>query len=566
MNILNCREYIERFLKIRTKDGSLTALRLNEPQQRLYETIARRYREKKPVRVIVLKARQMGFSTLTEGIIFWATATRENTDSMIIAHKDEATANLFRMSKLFYEQLPDEIKPMLQASNAQELNFDKPARMSGEARGLRSRIRCATAGGSGQGRSYTLRNVHMSEFAFWPGDKRETYSGIMQAVPDMPGTIVIIESTANGFDEFKELWDRAVEAQARGDEEGFIPVFFPWYEMSDYRRAVPAGFERTEEEERLAAAFKLSDEQLAWRRWCIEVNCGGELEKFHQEYPSTPDEAFISTGSCVFDKEQLVMRRAVVKDVKWERGSFEYDYDGLRISNIRFAPGKNGIIRIYRRPEEGKPYVIGADTAGTGSDYFAAHVLDNTTGEQVAVLHHRLDETMFTRQIYCLGEYYNNALLAVETNYSTYPVQELQRLGYPRQYVRQNYDNYTKQLSEAYGFATTSRTRPMMIDKLKAVARGSLEVIGDYETLGEMLTFIYTEKFRPEAEQGEHDDLVMSLAIAHQVREAQSTVVSAAEKAGNAAWTEDMWADYNAATDAEREYLLKKWGRPQRRK
>lgn len=564
MNILNCREYIERFLKIRTKDGGLAPLKLNQPQQRLYDAIARQYREKKPVRIIVLKARQMGFSTLTEGVIFWATATRENTDSMIIAHKDEATANLFRMSKLFYEQLPEPIKPMLQASNAQELNFDKPARMSGDARGLRSRIRCATAGGSGQGRSYTLRNVHMSEFAFWPGDKRETYSGIMQAVPDMPGTIVIIESTANGYDEFKALWDRAVDAQQRGDENGFIPIFFPWYEMTEYRRPVPAGFERTDEERELSERHGLTDEQLTWRRWCIEVNCGGDIDKLHQEYPCTPDEAFISTGSCVFDKAALALRRAEVRNSPWERGRFEFDYDGLSISRIHWEREKNGIIRIHRKPEPGKSYVIGADTAGTGSDCFAAQVLEAGTGEQVATLHHRMDETMFVRQLHCLGTWYNNALLAVESNYSTYPIQELQRLGYPHQYIRRNYDSYTGQLSEAYGFATTSRTRPMMIDNLKAVAREDLKLIGDYDTLGEMLTFIYTDKFRPEAEQGEHDDLVMSLAIAHQVRETWTSTAPQASE-GNAIWTDDMWADYNTATAAEREYLLSKWGSPRRR-
>lgn len=564
MNVLNCREYIERFLKIRTKEGNLVSLKLNEPQQRLYSVIKKRYESGKPVRVIVLKARQMGFSTLTEAIIFWATATRENTDSMIIAHKDEATANLFRMSKLFYENLPEPIKPMLQASNAQELNFDRPARGKKNAVGLRSRIRCATAGGSGQGRSYTLRNVHMSEFAFWPGDKKETYSGIMQAVPDMPGTIVVIESTANGYDEFKALWDMAVEAQARGDEEGFIPVFFPWHEMREYQRDVPPGFEKTEEERELAKAFGLSDRQLAWRRWCIEVNCSGDVDKFRQEYPATPDEAFISTGSCVFDKPGLVLRRAAVKDAKWEYGKFEYNYDGLRISDIRWAAEKAGIIRIYRHPEPGKHYVIGADTAGTGSDYFAAHVLDNSTGEQVAVLHHRMDETLFTRQLYCLGQYYNGALLGVETNYSTYPVMELQRLEYPRQYVRQSFDSYTKKLSEAYGFVTSSRTRPMMIDNLKSIVRETPELIGDYETLGEMLTFVYNANWRPEAEQGEHDDLVMSLAIAHQIRDSWPRTAAAEALPGTAEWTADMWEDYNNASPAEQDYLIGKWGKPRR--
>ena len=562
MNLLNCKEYVETFLKIRTKSGALVSLKLNEPQLRLYEVIAKRYKVNKPVRVIILKARQMGFSTLTEGIVFWATATRENTDSMIIAHKDEATANLFRMSKLFYEQLPAPIKPMLQASNAQELNFDKPSRDRSERKGLKSRIRCATAGGSGQGRSYTLRNVHMSEFAFWPGDKLETYSGIMQAVPDEPGTIVIVESTANGYDMFKTLWDRAVAAQQAGDEDGFIPVFFPWFEMSEYRRPVPSGFELTDEERELKAAFKLDDEQIAWRRWCIEVNCGGELNKFKQEYPATPDEAFIATGTCVFDKEALVLRRAAVSADKWEYGRFTYKNDGLRISDIKWQPEKGGPIRIKKKPEEGVPYVIGGDTAGTGSDSFVGQVLDNTSGEQVAVLQQLMGETEYTRQMYCLGMYYNTALIGIETNYSTYPVQELERLRYPKQYVRQHLDKYTQKLTDEFGFNTTSRTRPTIIDNLKAVAREHLELISDYGTLGEMLTFVYDENWRPEAEEGEHDDLVMALAIAHEIRPQQRR--SKYVNPQTTAWDEDMWQDYRNASPAEREQLIKRWGMPKR--
>ena len=153
MNILNVREYIETFLKIRTKDGTLMPLRLNQPQDRMYQAVKSQWDAGKPVRIIVLKARQMGFSTLTEAIIFAITATRFYTDCMIVAHKDEATANLFRMSLRYYENLPEPMKPMRKASNAHELVFDKPAHYKGRRPGLGSSIKCATAGGSGVGRS-----------------------------------------------------------------------------------------------------------------------------------------------------------------------------------------------------------------------------------------------------------------------------------------------------------------------------------------------------------------------------------------------------------------------------
>lgn len=564
MNILNARTYIERFLKIRTKEGAVVPLVLNRPQERLYNAIQKQWRAGKPVRIIILKARQMGFSTLTEAIIFFLTVTAKYVESMIVAHKDEATANLFRMSKRFYDELPPALRPMQRASNAQELLFDRPAKYKGEAQGLGSRIRCATAGGSGVGRSYTLKCLHLSEFAFWPGDKRETFSGLVQAVPDRPGTVIIIESTANGYDEFKKMWDDAVQAERDGTD-GFTPIFFAWFEMEEYRRAPLPGFKRTPEEQELAETFGLDDEQLAWRRWCISVNCGGDVNLFRQEYPATPDEAFIATGRCAFDKAALVLRREKVRTDKWERGAFRVQkgIDG-KILDWEWKPDERGPLRIRKHPEEGVPYVLGGDTAGTGSDFFAAHVIDNRTGEQIAVLHHQFGERMFAEQVYCLGMYYNEALVGIEVNYSTYPEMVLEELGYPNLYVRQRLDNYTGKLMDAFGFETTTTTRPAIIDGLKDVAQSALETITDYDTLGEMLTFVYDEKWKAQAEEGEHDDLVLSLAITHFIRAQQTTLVRKPSTEGGARWTNDMWEDYNRASPAERELLIRMWGQPAR--
>ena len=560
--LLTALEYIERFLRIIDKKGNTVPLVLNDPQLRLYEVIKQQWNEGKPVRIIILKARQMGFSTLTEAIIFWMAATAFYVRCMIVAHTEDATNNLFLMSKRFYDNLPPALKPMQQASNAQELVFDKPSRSKAEGAGLGSRIRCATAGGKGVGRSFTVKALHLSEFAFWPGNKLETLTGLMQAVPDEAGTLIIIESTANGFDEFKKQWDSAVEAQREG-REGFIPIFFAWHEMKEYRRTVPPGFVRTAEEEELAQTFNLDDEQLAWRRWCIQNNCGGDIDMFHQEYPSTPDEAFISTGRCVFDKQALVLRREQVRKYEWEYGSFavEYDITG-KIKSYRWRPEKQGPIRILKHPEECVPYVLGGDTAGTGTDQFVGQVLDNRTGEQVAVLHHQFGEKMYAEQMYCLGMYYNEALIGIETNYSTYPEMCLEELGYRNLYVRERYDNYSGKMKDAFGFETTTKSRPIIIDNLKDVALGAMEMITDYQTLGEMLTFVYDEKWKPQAEQGEHDDLVMALAIAHHIRSQQTTKLLQQTQRKVQKWTEDMWEDYNRASNEDREWMLRMWGAP----
>ena len=560
--LLNALQYIQRFLKIRDKDANLVSLILNPPQMRLYEAFREQWKAGKPVRIIILKARQMGFSTVTLAIIFFLTATATFVESMIVAHKEDSTNNLFRTAKLFYDSLPVQIRPMLKASNAKELAFDKPSRGAEGAQGLGSRIRCATAGGSGVGRSYTIKCLHLSEYAFWPGNKAETFTGLVQAVPDKPGTVIVIESTANGYDDFKKKWDAAVQAQRDGTD-GYLPIFFAWFEMPDYRRKPRPGFVRTDEEQALAVAYGLDDEQLAWRRWCIAEQCGGDLDLFHQEYPCTPDEAFISTGRCAFDKAALVLRREQIRTESWEQGVFRIEYDlAGKIKSWKWEPESSGPIRIRKKVESGVPYVLGGDTAGTGSDFFAAHVLDNRTGEQVAVVHHQFGERMFAEQVYCLGMYYNQALVGLEVNYSTYPEMCLEELGYRKLYVRERYDNFTGKMVDAFGFETTTKTRPVIIDGLKDVAKHAIETITDYDTLGEMLTFVYDERWKAQAEEGEHDDLVMSLAIAHAIRSQQRSTVDAAEGSSAVRWTEDMWEDFDRAGPEERERMLQLWGAP----
>lgn len=562
MNILLCcLLYIQRFLKIIDKKGRVVSFLLNEPQKRLYDIIKREWEAGRPVRIIILKARQMGFSTLTAAIIFWMAATAHAVRCMVVAHKDEATDNLFQMYKRFYENLPEQIKPSLQASNAKELVFDKPARTSGR-KGLGSRIRCATAGGKGIGRSYTLKALHLSEVAFWPGKKAQTLTGLLQAVPDEPGTLIIMESTPNGFEEFKNRWDDAVDAQREG-REGYIPVFFAWFEMKEYRRKVPKGFELTAEEAELQRVYDLDLQQLAWRRWAIENLCGGDLELFHQEYPASPEEAFISTGRCAFDKAALVIRLEQVRKAVWEEGVFRIQLDAAgRIREYEWVPEKGGPVRIRKKPEKGVPYVLGGDTAGTGSDKFAAHVLDNRTGEQVAVVHHQFGERMFAQQVYCLGLYYNTALIGLEINYSTYPEMVLEELRYPRLYVRQRYDDYTKSTVKAFGFETTSLTRPILVDKLKDVARLALDTIHDADTLREMLSFVYDDKWKAQAEVGEHDDLVMSLGIAHMIRPQQRYTVETQKGGSSRKWTADMWEDYRHADEDMKRMLIERWGEP----
>ena len=226
-------EYIETYLKIQDKAGRLTPLKFNPPQLRLYAEIERQQQAGKPVRIIILKARQIGFSTAVAALFYQRAATIPNTHAMIVAHKADASANIFNKTKLFWECSPEEVRPLKRASNARELIFENPAAKSGERAaepGLRSRIEIETAGNKEAGRSATIQLLHLSELAFWP-HAEQTMASLMQAVPNLPGTMVVIESTANGAGgAFYQEWQRA----AKG-ESAFAPLFFPWFEHGEYR-------------------------------------------------------------------------------------------------------------------------------------------------------------------------------------------------------------------------------------------------------------------------------------------------------------------------------------------
>ncbi|MBC7765567.1 MAG: PBSX family phage terminase large subunit [Hyphomonadaceae bacterium] len=227
------------------------------------------------------------------------------------------------------------------------------------------------------------------------------------------------------------------------------------------------------------------------------------------------------TGGSYFDAQAVSDRIAALeksKPIKQGLFTFEYKNEKITDASMTFSQEADGCICLYALPKAGNPYVLGGDTAGLGSDAFTAQILDNVSGEQVAVLRGQMDEDLYARQIYCLAKYYNGALVGLETNFSTHPVRELCRLGYDEQVLREVPDTFTGKLKEAYGFVTNRVTRPVILAQLRAVVRDFPTLIHDIPTLEEMLTFVRNEKGRPEAQSGKHDDLIMALAIAWHIR------------------------------------------------
>ena len=230
-------------------------------------------------------------------------------------------------------------------------------------------------------------------------------------------------------------------------------------------------------------------------------------------------------GRTIFDAQKVNQRLAQLEEPV-RQGEFVfatwYSQEAgevlVKDETIRWVDMPDGPIRLYQLPRQDGAYVIGADTAGEGSDFNVGQVLDHVTGEQVCTIRGRMDEDLFAKQLYCLGRYYRTALISVEANFSSYPIRELERLRYPRQYVRQTEDSFTHRMRQSHGFKTSSVTRPLVIAGLVQVVREHSQWIHDRDTLNEMLTFVRNENGRPEAQQGSHDDCVMSLAIAYFTR------------------------------------------------
>ena len=536
-------------IKIVDKNAEMVPLRLNCIQEAIEDEITRQEAMGKPVRIVVLKARQEGVSTYVQGKILSRARKRKNTNALVMAHQDKSTKAIFGKAKYMYEHLPEWAKPLQRASNAQELVFNTPTHYRGKEEGLNSRISIQTAGSDSVGRSDTYHLAHLSEFAYYVGDPASQLTGIMQAVPKLAGTIVIIESTANGYNDFKEIWDGAVAGT-----NGWTPLFFAWHDMPDYAMPMEDEGERerilgslSEYERKISDLYGLTAEQIKWYRFTLAQDCNGDHNKMRQENPSYPEEAFLMTGRPVFNNEVIQLRIEALKKLYAElppekrprRGRFSFQWsnpdamDKILNDSIRWVDDENGPITIYEDRKKGYPYVLAGDTKGEGRDWYSGTLLDNTSGRRVATLHMQcvnVNSKPYTHQMYCLGRWYHDALIGIEINFNTAPVEELQRLGYPRQYRREKYDQIQVEAQEKYGWKTDGNTRPVIIDNEIGLLNEHPELFYDIATLEEALTFVYDDNGKPDALSGKHDDLLMSDMIAGEIRTQQRFQVLEEEK------------------------------------
>lgn len=266
-------------------------------------------------------------------------------------------------------------------------------------------------------------------------------------------------------------------------------------------------------------------------------------------------------GKTIFPKQIVSERIAYLRNRQpLKVGYFSFKYEHDTISEIKWVNDEHGHIKIYEDVKEKYPYVLGGDTAGEGSDFFSGHMINNVTGNQVAVIHQQFDEIDYAKQMYCLGKYYNDALVGIEINFSSYPSRKFEEWNYPRIYMRQTEDSITHKIQMKFGFLTGRMTRPLIIAELVAIVKENVNLINDIATLEEMLTFVKNENGRAEAQEGAHDDLLMGLAITHHIRDQQSYKPVKTETISLANLPADLKDDYNRATPDMKRYLEQKWG------
>lgn len=500
--------WIRRNLKIIDKLGSLVGLEPNIGQLMLARMIMRQRRAGFPVRIILLKPRQVGWSTWCEAEGFQDINHKPNRTALVVSADTDSTDMVFRMTKLYQDQMTESLKLPTDGSNRKEIIYSAPHR---------SRFITQTAGKDVLGRGGTIHFFHGSEVAFWPRAK-EGLAAVLQMVPSTPDTTVILESTANGVGgAFYDLFQQAVDRVKTSDDlSGYIPVFFPWYKFPEYQTVPPKGFRCDEDEENLKKEFNLNNSQVFWRRLKIQ-ELGGDEALFRQEYPATHIEAFQTSGNPVFTQKMLYYQKSFVKDER----HIVFVKDGMENVNRSFNCWK-----IITPPTDHQ-YCLGIDTMEarlsdvqdpkSSLDCDGAVMFDRTTGEVAAAWHGRGDQSELGHQCLWAAQAYNDAWVAPEIPHSMVLLKIFKDVGYQNIYNRQVHDQrIVTQDSENLGWRTDLITRKWLVDDFLVALKDNSIRVCVKEIVDEMETFIRDKTGKAVHQPSKHDDLLFGLMIALQ--------------------------------------------------
>lgn len=452
--------YASHCLKIKTYYGPKTAqvekiipLNLNPTQVRLHNKFEQQLRDIGYVRINILKARRVGVSTYTEGRGFHKCHTTPNTHGFIVAHDKDGLNTIFEMSKLFYDKLSPTIRPMLRYSSKKELVFENPNQRDRFTNpGLRSRIEVFSAQKVTATRAGGYTWAHLSEIAFW-NNPETLCTSLIPSIPDVPGTFVVKETTANGRGGyFHTDWLRAKEG-----DSNFENIFFSFLEFPEYTREWDYEGESDElidtiddEEKMLVSKHKANARQLHWRRHKI-MDLQDDIDLFHQEYPVDDVEAFITSGLPYFSRKKL--RELLNKTVP---PAFVGD-----ITELGLVENEDGPLFLWEYPEKGCEYVLGIDPKTGESEIGDPAVIEvlkvpknSPHIVQVAEWRDWVDPVVLAGKCIHLGKYYNEGMLSPEINAGGGGLTCLNEIKehYWNIYRWQYFDRFAKQITNKLGW------------------------------------------------------------------------------------------------------------------
>lgn len=480
--LFDFEQFAPACLKLYDTDSHFVPFKLAPLQQRIHRERGRR--------TLILKARQVMASTYVVGKWYHDCVTREGTRAVTVAHRRDATTQLFSRVRTMHKNMPIPVPTEIESQS--EIKFAD----------LGSTYYIGTAGSRSFGRSDTLHRIHLSEVDFW--ESRDVLTGILAAASAT--SEIIMETTPNGFGVAYDF----IERIKTGDLPEWTYINYFWYEMKNYRaaQAVPPSEwtedERTLSQKALLKGVKLDGYQVAWRRNKIaEYKDGVGRSLFFQEFPEDDISCFLSSGSPRFDNEHLNALIAQCKPAPEQK-----------------VMGDGMTLRVWEPPQADKYYIIGADSAEgkAAGDNNAACIIDWQTGNKVADLWGKCELFSYAELLIMVAKRYRDALIVPEINNTGYAVVEtLKRLGYPNIYRRLNTDGIE---TGDVGWMTDSYTRPTMIDALaNFYGNATATQCPDQDEIREAMSFVIGKNNKSGADEGKHDDKVMARGIALMARQ-----------------------------------------------
>lgn len=446
------KKYLESFCKIKGKTPGLSPFILNEAQKDIFNVM------RKSNRILILKARQLGFSTAVTGFMYHKTITTPGTNTVLIGYNTDLAAEFLDKVKTFYRTTPDSLKPKIQYNSKYEISFPS----------IDSKI-VVLPSSENVGRGYTISNALVSELAFW--DKpEEKMLALESAVPK--GGLIVVESTPQGIGNlYHRMW--------MAENNGYVKKEYGWW-------------------------WLYNEEEIEEIR--VRIN---DPMRFAQEYSLE----FLSTGRPVFNASMV--KRLSIKNILKVGDTVKND-----VGETSVVIKTEDDLVIYKPPRPGSMYVAGADVAEgvTGGDYSTCTIYERSSGEEVAMYRGHISADKFGALLNKFGRMYNEALMVVEiNNHGLTTITALKNLLYPKLYFRPaKFDTMGTSWSERIGWKTTKVTRPLMIDDLNEALREESLIIHSKETYDEMFTFIYDDGGNMVTSPGFHDDLIFSSAIGFQ--------------------------------------------------